>query len=134
MIVTAETVEEGEVMGDPVFQSKRKDIIKGKDIGNRAGRGRRKTKTVKTQEVSAAPVSIQDQLSAVFPGGPKPGERSQGTFASSMYKRFKEEQKQLHKDAANPAYGGKGRGKTGAHKRKGKTVQKKVAGPVPMEG
>ena len=134
MIVTAETVEEGEVMGDPVFQSKRKDIIKGKDIGNRAGRGRRKAKTVKTQEVSAAPVSIQDQLSAVFPEGPKPGERSQGTFASSMYKCFKEEQKQLRKDAANPAYGGKGRGKTGPHKRKGKTVQKKVAGPVPMEG
>ena len=48
MIVTAETVEEGEVTGDPVFQSKRKDIVKGKDIGNRARRGKRKVKTVKT--------------------------------------------------------------------------------------
>ena len=37
MTVTTETVEEGEVTGDPVFQSKRKDIIKVKDIGNQAG-------------------------------------------------------------------------------------------------
>ena len=66
MIVTAETVEEGEVTGNPVFQSKRKDIVKGKDIGNHAGRGRRKAKTVKTQEVSATPVSIQDQFLRVF--------------------------------------------------------------------
>ena len=134
MIITAETVEEGDVTGDPVFQMKRSDIVKGKDIGNRAGRGKKKAKTVKTQEVSTAPISIQEQLSTVFPGGPKPDEKSQGTFASSMYKRFKEEQKQLRKDVANPAYGGKGRGKSGVHKRKSKTVQKKVAGPVPMEG
>ena len=131
MIVMAETVEEGETTGEPVSRSKRKDIVKGKDIGNRAGRGKKKAKTVKTQEAS---VSIQDQLSAVFPGGPKPRGQPQSTFASSMYKRFKEEQKRLRKDAANPAYGGKGRGKTGAHKRKGKIVQKKVSGPVPMEG
>ena len=131
MIIMAETVEEGEVMGDPVFQSKRKDIVKGKDISNCAGRGRKKAKT---KEVSVAPISIQEQLSTVFAGGPKPGEKSQGTFASSMYKHFKEEQKQLRKDAVNPAYGGKGRGKSGVYKRKSKSVQKKVAGPVPMEG
>ena len=88
MIVTAETVEEGETTGEPVFKSKRKDIVKGKDIGNRAGRGRKKAKTVKTQEANVAPVSIQDQLSAVFPGGPKPGGQPQSTFASSMYKCF----------------------------------------------
>ena len=134
MTVTAETVEEGEVTGDPVFQSKRKDIVKGKDIGNHARRGRKKAKSTKTQEVSAAPVSIQEQLSTVFTGGPKEGGESQAMFATSMYKCFKEEQKQLRKDAANPSYGGKGRGKGGVHKRKGKVVQKKVAGPVPMEG
>ena len=60
--------------------------------------------------------------------------KSLGTFASRMYKRFKEEQKQLRKDVANPAYRGKGQGKGGVHKRKSKSVQKKVAGPVPMEG
>ena len=36
MVVTAETMEERETMGKPVFQAKRKDIVKGKDIGNRA--------------------------------------------------------------------------------------------------
>ena len=51
-----------------------------------------------------------------------------------MYKHFKEEQKQLQKDAADPTYGGKGRGKGGAHRRKGKAVQKKKAGPLSLEG
>ena len=50
-----------------------------------------------------------------------------------MYKCFKE-QKQLRKDAVDPTYGGKGRGKGGAHRRKGKVVQKKKAGPLPLEG
>ena len=116
MIVTAETMEEGEVTGDPVFQSKCKDIVKGKNIGNRAGHGRKKTKTTKTQDVEVAPISIQEHLSTVFTGGPKEGGGSQTTFTTSMYKHFKEEQKQLRKDAANPSYGGKGRGKGGVHK------------------
>ena len=134
MIVTAETMEEGEVTGDPVFQSKHKDIVKGKDISNRVGCGRKKTKTTKTQDVEVAPISIQEHLSTLFTGGPKEGGGSQTTFTTSMYKRFKEEQKQLRKDAANPSYNGKGRGKGGVHKRKAKMVQKKVAGPVPLEG
>ena len=134
MTVTPETVEKGEVTGDPVFQSKRKNIVKGKDIGNRAGHGKKKAKTAKTQEVEMAPVSIQEHLSTVFTGGPKERGESKTTFATSMYKCFKEEQKQLRKDAADPSYGDKGRGKRGAHKRKAKILQKKVVGLVPLEG
>ena len=127
MVVTAETMEEGEAMGEPVFQAKRKDIVKGKDIGNRGSCAKKKT----TETVPAKPISIQEQLSAVFPGGSKEESRSKTTFATSMYKRFTEEQKQLQKDAGDPSYSGKGRG---AHKRKGKSVQKKKAGPLPLEG
>ena len=130
MTVTAETIEEGEGTGEPVFQAKRKDIVKGKDIGNRASHAKKKKATETVQE---KPVSIQEQLSTVFSGGPKEASRSKTTFATSMYKRFKEEQKQLQKDAVDPSYGGKGRGKGGAHKRKGKSVQKK-ASPLPLEG
>ena len=79
------------------------------------------------------PISIQEQLSAVFPGGSREESKPKATFATSMYKRFKE-QKQLRKDAVDPTYGGKGRGKGGAHRRKGKVVQKKKAGPLPLEG
>ena len=130
MVVTTETMEEGEGMGEPVFQAKRKDIVKGKDIGNRASRAKKKT----TETVQAKPISKQEQLSTVFPGGPKEGSGSKTTFATSMYKCFKEEQKQLQKDATDPSCSGKGRGKGGAHKRKGKSVQKKKAGPLPLEG
>ena len=130
MVVTAETMEEGEAMGEPVFQAKRKDIVKGKDIGNRASRAKKKA----TETVPTKPISIQEQLSAVFPGGSREDSKSKATFATSMYKRFKEEQKQLRKDAADPTYSGKGRGKGGAHRRKGKVVQKKKSGPLPLEG
>ena len=130
MMVTTETMEEGEGMGEPVFQAKRKDIVKGKDIGNRASRAKKKA----TETVQVKPVSIQEQLSTVFPGGSKEESGSKTTFTTSMYKRFKEEQKQLRKDAANPSYGGKGKGKGGAHRRNGKSVQKKTAGPLPLEG
>ena len=82
----------------------------------------------------SAPISIQEHLSTVFTGGPKEEGTSKATFATSMYKHFKEEQKHLRKDAANPSYGGKGRGKRGVHKRKAKTVQKKVERPLPLEG
>ena len=84
-------MEEGEGMGEPVFQAKRKDIVKGKDIGNRLSHA----KTKATETVHAKPVSIQEQLRAVFPGGSKEGGGSKTTFATSMYKCFKEEQKQL---------------------------------------
>ena len=55
MTVTSETVEIGEPSdsGEPVFKDRRKDIIKGKDIGNRAQR-------------AVAPPSIQEQLGKVF--------------------------------------------------------------------
>ena len=130
MVVTVETMEEGEAMGELVFQAKRKDIVKGKDIGNRASQAKKKA----TETVPTKPISIQEQLNAVFPGGSKEESRSKTTFATTMYKHFKEKQKQLKKDAADPSYGGKGRGKGGAHKRKGKAVQKKKAGPLPLEG
>ena len=91
MVVTAETMEEGETMGEPVFQAKRKDIVIGKDIGNRASRAKRKA----TETASTKPTSIQEQLSAVFPGGSRKDSESKATFATSMYKLFKEEQKQL---------------------------------------
>ena len=42
MVVTVETMEEGEAMGEPVFQVKRKDIVKSKDIGNRVSQAKRK--------------------------------------------------------------------------------------------
>ena len=132
MVITMETLEEGEGTGEPVFQAKRKDIVKGKDIGNRASCAKKKKKA--TETVQERPVSIQEQLSTVFTGGPKEESGSKTTFATSMYKHFKEEQKQLQKDAADLSYGGKGRGKGGAHKRKGKSVQKKKAGPLPLEG
>ena len=90
--------------------------MKGKDIGNRASQAKRKA----TETAPTKPISIQEQLSAVFPGGSRKDSESKATFATSMYKRFKEEQKQLQKDAADPTYGGKGRGKGGAHGRKGR--------------
>ena len=31
MVVTAETMEEGEAMGEPVFQVKRKDIVRASE-------------------------------------------------------------------------------------------------------
>ena len=132
MVITTETLEEGEGTGEPVFQAKRKDIVKGKDIGNRASRAKKKKKA--TETVQERPVKIQEQSSTVFTGGPKEESGSKTTFATSMYKHFKEEQKQLRKDAADPSCSGKGRGKGGAHKRKGKSLQKKKAGPLPLEG
>ena len=51
-------------MGEPVFQAKRKDIVKGKDIGNRASQAKRKA----TETAPTKPISIQEQLKAVFPG------------------------------------------------------------------
>ena len=82
MVITMETLEEGEGTGEPVFQAKRKDIVKGKDIGNRASHAKKKKKA--TETVQERPVSIQEQLSTVFTGGPKEESGSKTTFATSM--------------------------------------------------
>ena len=115
MTVTSETLDVGEPSssGEPVFKKRRKDIIKGKDIGNRA----RKEKAAKES-------SIGTQLGEVF-SQPK-------TYGTSLYKEFKKEQAQLRRDAHNPKFGGKGVGKSGA-KRKLKQPTKKVAGPIPLQ-
>ena len=120
MTVSAETV-----VGDPVFQTKRKDIVRGKDIGNRASRARRKpTATVTTAEelmdVSEQPADTPASVT----GGARPK-----TFATSLYGQLHEEQKKLRRDARNPQYGGKGRGKTGS-RRKPAVTTKKTPGPV----
>ena len=110
MTVTSETIDVGEPSssGEPVFKKRREDIIKGKDIRNRA----RKEKAAKES-------SIGTQLGEVF-SQPK-------TYGTSLYKEFKKEQAQLRRDARNPKFGGKGVGKSGA-KRKPKQPTKKVKG------
>ena len=97
MTITTETVEVGESsdLGEPVFKDRRRDIVKGKDIGNRAARK------------AAAASSIQEQLGEVFQEKPK-------TFSTSLYKEFRKEQAKLRRDAHNPQFGGRGRGKTGS--------------------
>ena len=88
MTVTSETVEVGEPSssGEPVFKSCRQDIIKGKDIGNRAARRMAKEPT------------IQEQLGEVFK--PKPN-----TFSTSIYNQFCKEQAKLRRDTHNPNFG-----------------------------
>ena len=120
MTVSAETV-----IGDPVFQAKRKDIIRGKDIGNRASRARRRpTATVTTAEEMIDMTDQQEEAPAPAAGGARPK-----TFATSLYGQLQEEQKKLRRDAQNPQYGGKGRGKAGS-RRKAATTTKKIPGPV----
>ena len=84
MTVTSETVEIGESSqsGEPVFKNRRRDIIRGKDIGNRA-----------TRRAAAAP-SIQEQLGEVFEQEQKPK-----TFGTSLYNKFRKEQAKLRRDA-----------------------------------
>ena len=112
MTITSETieVEEPSSSGEPVFKSHRSDIIKGKDIGNRAAR-----------RASQDP-TIQEQLGEVF--SPKPL-----TFGTSMYNQFRKEQAKLQRDARDSNFGGRGRGKTGP-KMKPKQPVKKTPGPV----
>ena len=116
MTVTSETIEIGEPSdsGEPVFKSQRQDIIRGKDIGNRAAR-----------RAVEAP-SIQEQLGEVFEQKPKPK-----TFGTSLYNQFRKEQAKLRRDGHNPRFGGRGKGKTGP-KRKQTPAVKKTPGPVPL--
>ena len=116
MTVTSETVEIGESSqsGEPVFKSRRQDIIKGKDIGNCA-----------TRRATTAP-SIQEQLGEVFEQGQRPK-----TFGTSLYKEFRAEQAKLRRDARNPNFGGRGKGKSGS-RRKPATAVRKTPGPVPL--
>ena len=54
------------------------------------------------------------------------------THKTSLYKKFKEEQKALRRDARNPKYGDKGIGK-GGKKQKSATTTKRTAGTIPIE-
>ena len=120
MTVSAETV-----VGNPVFETKRKDIVRGKDIGNRASRARRQpTATVTTVEDLMDAGEQPAAAAAAQTGGTQ-----QRTFATSLYGQLHQEQKKLRRDAQNPQYGGKGRGKTGS-RRKAATTVKKTPGPV----
>ena len=120
MTVSAETV-----VGDPVFETKRKDIIRSKDIGNRASRAcRQPTATVTTAQELMDVTEQPAAASVTVTEGARPG-----TFATSLYGQLHEEQKRLRRDAQNPQYGGKGRGKAGS-RRKAATTTKRTPGPV----
>ena len=58
-------------------------------------------------------------------------EKKPKTFGTSLYNEFRKEQAKLRKDAHNPRFGGRGRGKTGS-KRKQTPAVKKTPGPVPL--
>ena len=119
------TVSTETITGDPVFQTKRKDIVRDKDIGNRASRAhRRPTATVTTAEELMDVTEQPAAAPAPITGGARPK-----TFATSLYGQLHEEQKQLRRDARNPQYGGRGRGKAG-NRRKAATTKKKIQGPV----
>ena len=124
MTVTSETVG---VEGEPVFKTWRRDILQGKDIGNRAqkSKGRKVTAVAGSSEQLEQVGSIGDTLNEVFV--------APLTYKTSLYQQYHEEQKALRRDAANPKYGGKGRGK-GGRKRKSATTMKKTPGTIPMEG
>ena len=113
MVVTAETMEEGEAMGEPVFQAKRKDIVKGKDIGNRASQAKRKA----TETAQTKPISIQEQLSAVFPRGPvctnisKKNRNSSERMQRTLCTVARDEEKEVHTG-----------GKEGSTKEKGRST------------
>ena len=108
MTVSSETIQ---LEGEPVFKARWKDILKGKDIGNQARKG--KSKTHRSRPSAAAGSSkaleqaetIEETLGEVF--------TEPLTHKTSLYKQFHEEQKALRHDAHNPNYGGKGIGKGG---------------------
>ena len=108
MTITSENVEEE---GEPVFKTWRRDILQGKDIGNRAqkSKGRKVTAATGFSEQLEQAGTIEDTLNEVFV--------APLTQKTSLYKQYHEEQKALRRDALNPKYGGKGRGK-GGRKRK----------------
>ena len=128
MTVSSETIE---LEGEPVFKARRKDILKGKDIGNQARKGRsgaresRPSAAAGSSKALDGGESIEETLGEVFV--------EPLTHKTSLYKQFREEQKRLRRDASDPKYGGKGIGK-GEHKRKSTTTTKKVPGSIPMEG
>ena len=128
MTVTSETVQEE---GEPVFKARWKDILKGKDIGNQARKGKGKSRSAKlsaavgSSETLEEASTIQEMLGEVF--------AEPLTHKTSLYKQYWEEQKALRQDAHDPNYGGKGRGK-GGRKRKSAKTTKKVPGTIPIEG
>ena len=128
MTVSSETIE---LEGKPVFKARRKDILKSKDIGNQARRGRSKTRESRPSAAAGSNKAleggetIEETLGEVF--------AEPLTHKTSLYKQFWEEQKNLRNDALNPNYGGKGIGQ-GGRKRKSTTTTKKVPGSIPMEG
>ena len=112
MTVSSKTIE---LEGEPVFKARRKDILKGKDIGNQAWRGRSKTRESRPSAAAGSSRALE--------GGETIEETLEEVFAEplthkmSLYKQFWEEQKNLRRDALNSKYGGKGIGK-GGRKRK----------------
>ena len=125
MTVSSKTIEPE---GEPVFKARRKDILKGKDIGNQARRGRSKTRESRPSAAAGSSKALE--------GGETIEETLGEVFAEPLTHKmslFWEEQKALRCDALNPNYGGKGIGKGGC-KRKNTTTTKKVPGSIPMEG
>ena len=124
MTVTSETIESE---GTPVFKARRKAIVKGKDIGNRAAKSQKKSKTSTVSSMEEPGETIEETLDEVFTAPAV-------THKTSLYKQFRKEQAALRRDARDPNYGGKGWGKGGASRRKSATVVKKKPGTVPLEG
>ena len=108
MTVSSETIE---MEAEPVFKARQNDILKGKDIGNQARRGRSKTQVSRPSAVAGSSKvleqveTIEETLGEVF--------TEPLTHKTSLYQQFCEEQKALRCDACNPNYGGKGNGKGG---------------------
>ena len=98
MIVTSETIESE---GTPVFKAHRKAIVKGKDIGNRAAKSRKKNKTYMVGSTEGPTETIEETLGEVFVTPAL-------THKMSLYKQFRKEQAALRHDAMDPNYGGKG--------------------------
>ena len=108
MTVTLETIESD---GTPVFKSRKRAIVKGKDIRNRAAKSWKVTKktasTTCTGEESKTE-TIQETLGEVF-ATPTPAV----THKTSLYKQFRKEKAALCQDTRDPYYGDKGIGKGG---------------------
>ena len=83
MTVTSETVQEE---GEPVFKAGRIDILKGKDIGNQARKGKGKSRSTKpsaaagSSEALEEASTIQETLGEVF--------AEPLTHKTSLYKQY----------------------------------------------
>ena len=124
MTVTSETIESEET---PVFKARRRAIMKGKDIGNRAAKSQKKKTATVTSEKEEPAETIKETLGEVFA-------TPAVTHKTRLYKQFRKEQAALRRDAKDPHYRGKDIGKGGASRRKSATTVKKTLGVIQLQG